>query len=68
MQYSSVSKDDNLMILNLKDGTTREARISYAITNGVDTGEPGEKPLNSSTREQNTCIITPFCPYTSKTT
>ncbi len=45
MQYSSISTDDNLMILNLKDGTTREARISYAITNGVDTDEPGEKTI-----------------------
>lgn len=45
MQYSSISIDDNLMILNLKDGTTREARISYAITNGVDTDEPGEKTI-----------------------
>lgn len=45
MQYSSISTDDNLMILNLKDGTTREARISYAITNGVETSEPGEKSI-----------------------
>ena len=45
MQYSSISTDDNLMILNLKDGTTREARISYAITNKVDTDEPGEKSI-----------------------
>lgn len=45
MQYSSISIDDNLMILNLKDGTTREARISYAITNQIKTGEPGEKSI-----------------------
>lgn len=45
MQYSSVDTDDNLMILNLKDGTTRETKISYSITNQIKTGEPGEKSI-----------------------
>ncbi len=45
MQYSSVDTDDNLMILNLKDGTTRETKISYSLTNQIKTGEPGEKSI-----------------------
>lgn len=45
MQYSSINTDDNLMILNLKDGTTRETKISYAITNQINTNEPGEKSI-----------------------
>lgn len=45
MQYSSISNEDNLMILNLKDGTTRETKISYSITNQIKTDEPGERRI-----------------------